>query len=847
MLKVLIIKGSDDTLIYLENDVSLMQKAFTKINAEVIIAPSNKGELIEKLSDIFDEAKQIDDIIIYFTGHAQLSKGKLSLKINDYSGSNKSYINLSDIYGPSENSNCKSVTLILDCCHAGAAEDIDTDLYKCHMFLACEKLNQTHEIEEFESSLFTYSIYQSLYELPISSYKNNKITLQELSKKAISYINKYNEKNENKYPTPRLIENVGNSLVLYESSNKQVDENELKQKSLNYTKLLMNCIENCSEECANDYTWCDFIPRLDSNIQKYVTPTIKSFISKTDPKTQKLDVFFTDWLNDKNCYLSILGNMGVGKSFACVFLTHMICKSNQIDETNYSVPIIVSLVDLSKELKKKTPIENIIIKYTHNFFSKKEVEALIRRKNLIFIMDGFDEISGDSSINSIIKNFTNLERILELKSKSLITCRTHYFSNQEELENVLLGKISGTDLSLKLLSTDYNFAVSELQEFSEQEILEMIEKLSPDTDPLEVWNKIKLIYDIKDISKRAIILKMIIRTLPELEKIEDEIYPSTLYRVYTKSLLLRELKVRKNSLQLEEKEDFISYIAWLMWKYDSLVINYRKFNEEIDSYFSHLRYSINDMNSVKYDLKVSSFFMLTKQDDYRFIHKSFFEFYLAKGAINELYDQNNLNIWKEKWFPKEIASFITGLISSDKKSDYFVQCLFRNILKTDNSILLWNSIHILSLLDSSLVEERITEELKSEFNIRAYNEKNGVIIRQYCRIIGKFWDRSYAEKLIDRVIDIVKNDDLQNDENNETYFNYYGGAKAACQALINHLDMDQPKYDAKLHLYLLECLADEEFCVRLEKVSKKWVDFDKYKMNYGSAIENMKKRNSNKP
>lgn len=95
-------------------------------------------------------------------------------------------------------------------------------------------------------------------------------------------------------------------------------------------------------------------------------------------------------------------------------------------------------------------------------------------------------------------------------------------------------------------------------------------------------------------------------------------------------------------------------------------------------------------------------------------------------------------------------------------------------------------MHILSLLEPEQLQDYLTDIEKGKLEEKAQKETNCVIIRQYCRIIAKFINRAHAGRLIDKIVEIVRSDDSQNTDNNETYFNYYGGKNAACNAFIKH-------------------------------------------------------------
>ena len=92
---------------------------------------------------------------------------------------------------------------------------------------------------------------------------------------------------------------------------------------------------------------------------------------------------------------------------------------------------------------------------------------------------------------------------------------------------------------------------------------------------------------------------------------------------YTQKLLRREFESRKIGIELSVKEDFIGYIAYLMFVNEELTIATHKFDKEIMQYFKSSLYSRDELNNYNYDCKVSTFFSRDSQDNYRFMHKSF--------------------------------------------------------------------------------------------------------------------------------------------------------------------------------------------------------------------------------
>lgn len=840
MIKALLISGEADSLKYLDNDISILKKAFQNINIEVENTKGGKYIILQKLGEIIDELGSTDTLIVYYTGHGFLRQGKINFKL-EQGNKTSAFLSVNELLENTSSAKTDSVVLIFDCCYATATEAAWKDYASDNhiLFLPSKKLEPVAELEEYEASFFTYCIYSALENNAEALYQDNKITLENLYSVTKKNVIQYNKEKSATMPTPELFGSISKEIILgYRNKRSIIEKYEDTIKE--YLNDFIHCIEKCDRSCNEEREWCSTIFKSDANIFQYVIPSVREFLSRTSHiNIAKLNAFFDNWFTKQDKYLGLLGDMGIGKTTACVYLFYYLAKKYERNEYTY-VPVYFPLSSLSERLEKERNIYNIIKSFMNPKFTSEEIKILCKQKRMVFILDGFDEISGDSSISSILHNYNRLKPIMRFDCKTILTCRTHYFSEQDQLEEVLMGKIQGTDFSAALLNDEYPFNIVELQEFTEKEILELINLLVPQNDSKRIWNEIGEIYDLRDLAKRAILLKMIVQTLPELQKSKSKIDSAMLYMVYTKKLLRREIESRKIGMELSEKEKFIGYIANLMFINDELYLETKKFDKEIKQYFKESLYSKDELNNRNYDCKVSTFFSRDIQDNYRFMHKSFYEYYFALYCILQM-GEDNLEPWRNRWFPREIARFIKELLSN-KKYKHLISKVIQTSLDAKDGVLIWNTLHILSLLDKEVGEKYFTATMKKEYIVRAKREKRSVIIRQYCRIIAKFIDRQNAEELIDKIINIVRKDQVENEDNDHTYYNYYGGKNAACQAFIKHLSVKEPKYDAKLHLYLLEHIASKEYAEKIVEVTNEWSNIKKYSTEIDQAIEGIKIR-----
>src|SRR5205814_1642194 len=103
-----------------------------------------------------------------------------------------------------------------------------------------------------------------------------------------------------------------------------------------------------------------------------------------------------------------------------------------------------------------------------------------------------------------------------------------------------------------------------------------------------LFARIQEIYDLEDLAKRPILLKLIVNTLPLFKKhrdkykividsremIFDDVTPSLLYYVYTEQELTREYKKGEVRWQISRKQrrEIIGQLAYHMFQDSSIVI-----------------------------------------------------------------------------------------------------------------------------------------------------------------------------------------------------------------------------------------------------------------------------------
>ena len=832
---------------YAENDLKLIQNALT-LHEYATYTPGSsedkKTALLSALDDFLDSCSSSDTVIIYFSGHAFAPKGELLLLLDEnLKRLNTSTIQLSYLTAVIENCSARNKLLILDCCHAlSEISDWRPPQSEVYRILASSgRLEKAKEMETFCASFLSYQIYRALTECYSDLVQDDvPLTINKLYGWLFEQAKSYNSNHTEMVPLPKLMGDQGNDFVLC-----ALKEPILPLQIRKFLIQLSSCLAGCCyRECFGRYPWCRIFSELGLISSIYVIPHIKCSTDKGIISTQRLDKYFLEWIkSEKESHLAILGDSGIGKSSACLFFTSRLADDCLSSKENGLIPIFLSLEGLAMQGLLGKEIAIILREVLHIDLDQSVIDGLVRDNRFVFILDGFDEVSDRADHARIIKNLDNLKPFLLSGCKSILTCRTHFFVNQEQVEQVLVGGSNvGTELYEALREQSQGFRLIELQEFSDEEIRELIKKKQSGKQE-EIWNTIKGLYNLEDLSRRPILLSLILQTLPSLIRRKSEINRAEIYKAYIDYWLKREAARVESDIDITKKERFIEHLAMGMWKRTVGSINYKELQEEIRRKYAEEIDSITDLYARYYDTQNASFLNRDNDGFYRFMHKSFMEYFVAQSCVRSLRrNGNELSYWEIKWFDKEVAGFISEILQQTKYSSK-IEILTNISLTTSQRTILWNTLHVLSLIKEKNFFKYAGQKTLNKVISRAELEQNAVILRQHCRIIAKFCNQNKARELIIRIIDIVSNDEGQNIDNNETYINYYYGRSSACEALLGHLSTIIPKYDRELHIYVLGEIGEERHAERLLKLAKKWKNTSHIQMAHEAILKISRREN----
>jgi hypothetical protein len=459
----------------------------------------------------------------------------------------------------------------------------------------------------------------------------------------------------------------------------------------------------------------DFVPPYGSESD---TP---EFVSRGSRQLQEL---IARWLQDNSQQLCLFGDFGTGKTTFLEFLHYTFAKKYLADGS-VRIPLMIPL----RRYYEATDCEEII----KLFFSQEcgvNVQYSLFREFLtkgrfLLLLDGFDEMGAKSDPTIRKSNYLKLASFAEGASKILISCRPAYFlsvnethsvfsfvnkqigfappANQGPISEYLYHVVQDADLTSVFQQTRSALTktlYAHINLFDNRQIKTYLKRHKSDIenmsggklDPSSLFKKIKEVYDLEDLARRPILLKLIVETLPLFKKTAEgkyeikmgdetqtvfDITPSILYTAYTEKELEREYLKGKIRWLIDRqvKVRIIAAIAFEMFRRDTVALDKGTISRVVQTTFP------DDEDQQAYyltDIRTCSFLNRDFQDSVRFTHKSFMEYYAAvylRSAMSRLNKiQELLSI---RPLSDEVAFFLGDSIATASGSDVLSTSLSR--------------------------------------------------------------------------------------------------------------------------------------------------------------------------
>jgi len=439
------------------------------------------------------------------------------------------------------------------------------------------------------------------------------------------------------------------SITLDEAKEyKAVLEDLIEKEYLQHgTIILMNGYDNDLKKIFNDSNitilthfelvnqFIDYSRYIELFIKEYETSLIYTNELYIDlegktingRKRGSLENIVSEWLLDENkVQLTLLGEFGAGKSTFCNNLIYKLLK-NMREDCYSRIPLLINL----KRLKYDTDIAATLTDYLvnemqilvdYNTFSKLNEEG-----NFILILDGFDEMANSNDEEVVLKAFKQLDRLTNLNSKIILTCRSHYFRNIDDLRGLF-----GKSRLNEIVDDKFGYEIVDISPYSFEQVKEYMRKWDNDKFD-ENMAIIESIYNLKDLSTRPVLLAIIAKSLPQIIQSESfQITAASLYTVYINFWLKRD--DWRSVFTPDERLILSIFISKYFFHNDIHSINYKVLENTLEDSLKNSGFQT--LKRVHYEIRTCNFLKNDYEGNYSFVHKSFMEFLLAKSVIENI-------------------------------------------------------------------------------------------------------------------------------------------------------------------------------------------------------------------
>lgn len=392
----------------------------------------------------------------------------------------------------------------------------------------------------------------------------------------------------------------------------------------------------------------------------YVDISAERVTKKETEQFPVIDDYINQWIQHDNAqHLAILGEYGTGKSSWCQKLAHDLAALYLQTAGSARIPILFNLREFTKTLKMESLVTSFLDDECDVQNPKfKLFQAMNDAGIFLLIFDGFDEMAVRVDADTLEINLHEIEKLAaSSNSKVIITSRVEYF-------------ISGAEEKMSLRPKDELFATRQTEyeslkivPWSDEQVDSFLKKRVPlIKEAEESWeyyrDRIKNIEGLSDLSRRPVLLDMIVKTLPQLIASGESINRPNMYEAYLKGEIKRQsiLKRRKFLLTEDSRMSLLQNLALDFYVGEIPAITFTDGLKHVEKIINPPK---NELEAYTRDFLTCSF-LIRKGDEYQFSHRSIMEYLIAKGLLKEI-ETNAPNSFKRQRLEPVVAGFIIEL------------------------------------------------------------------------------------------------------------------------------------------------------------------------------------------
>lgn len=446
-------------------------------------------------------------------------------------------------------------------------------------------------------------------------------------------------------------------------------------------------------------------------LQRYCGPVNSKLLLKE---------YVTAFLKSKHQALLILGDYGSGKTSFCYTYTLELLDQFIQNRSTY-FPLLVKLRGYNKAIG----LGQVLTDYFVNDlgvsnFNIRAFKLLLKNINAILIFDGYDEVAKKVDFDIKYEVLREVCNLAEARTKVIITCRPNYFQNASEFQKIFQNSHLPYEPGDKPMLEFMENSIADLNESQIDGYIDSYqsELAESNISKEELIHTIANTHDLSDLVKRPFLLYMIMSTLPKIlretkGKKDAKINASKLYQVYTDNWLRREDQKNKTLIKRADKELFCKELALELYTSNAESLSYRDLPASIKRNFRYIDQE-EDIDYFSHDIQSCSFLTSDRSGEFKFIHKSFMEYFVADQVVRKLD-----GCFSKAGKPERVGKRVNDILGRIPLSMEI--CMFiSDILPSVKRELVWEVTDIFGYLNDIAVANMLSIVSKTNFNMSEY-------------------------------------------------------------------------------------------------------------------------------
>lgn len=355
-------------------------------------------------------------------------------------------------------------------------------------------------------------------------------------------------------------------------------------------------------------------------------------------KKQKVDLLskhLLAWSNSmsQTRHVAILGDYGSGKSTLCHKLARDLSESYLREPKSSRIPILISLRHFTKRVTIDAQVTSFLDEECGIANPKFRLfQEMNESGAFLLIFDGLDEMAVKVDRDVLESNLQELEKLATPeRAMAILTCRPEYFVTNEEETVAFRPKV-------ELLATrvsDYH--TMKVLPWGDEQIKSFLKKRvrgKANGSMDFYWEKIRNIPGLSDLSRRPVLLEMIVKTLPDLLEGGGPINRPSLYNAYLSNELRRQVVLKKRQLLFKTETRFALLEQLALEIYVGTMPDVT-FTTTVDYLSSKMSVPADEREAYARDFLACSF-LIRESAKYKFSHKSIMEYLVARRMHREI-------------------------------------------------------------------------------------------------------------------------------------------------------------------------------------------------------------------